>query len=102
VSIAVDVLPGEPNEGIEVFGSAGTIKLDVPFPFYRLASTVRAYSRGETIMPTSTDGDAYRRQAEAFARVIREGGRPTLDVTMAWLPSSSSRRPRPPSNVGTR
>jgi predicted dehydrogenase len=80
VSIAVDV-PGDPNEGIEVFGSAGTIKLDVPFPFYRLASTVRAYSRGETIMPTtSTDGDVCRRQAEAFARVIREGGRPTPDV----------------------
>jgi predicted dehydrogenase len=79
VSIAVDV-PGAPNEGIEVFGSAGAIKLDIPFPFYRLASTVRAYSGGETIMPAFTDGDAYRRQAEAFARVIREGGRPTPDV----------------------
>jgi predicted dehydrogenase len=79
VSITVDV-PGEPDEGIEVFGSAGTIKLDIPFPFYRLASTVRAYAGGETITPTPTDGDAYRRQAEAFARVIREGGRPTPDV----------------------
>jgi predicted dehydrogenase len=79
VSIAVDV-PGEPNEGIEVFGSAGTIKLDIPFPFYRLASTVRTYSGGEAILPALTDGDAYRRQSEAFARVIREGGRPTPDV----------------------
>jgi predicted dehydrogenase len=73
VSIAVDV-PGEPNEGIEIFGSARTIKLDIHFPFYRL------YSGGETIMPAFTDGDAYRRQAEAFARVIRDGGRPTPDV----------------------
>jgi predicted dehydrogenase len=79
VSITVDV-PGEPNEGIEVFGSAGKIKLDIPFPFYRLASTVRAYTDGETIMPVLTDGDVYRRQAEAFARAIREGGRPTPDV----------------------
>jgi predicted dehydrogenase len=79
VSIAVDV-PGEPNEGIEIFGSAGTIKLDIHFPFYRRASTARAYSGGETIMPAFADGDAYRRQAEAFARVIREGGRPSPDV----------------------
>jgi predicted dehydrogenase len=31
-------------------------------------------------MPAFTDGDAYRRQAEAFARVIRGGDRPTPDV----------------------
>jgi predicted dehydrogenase len=79
VSLTVDV-PGEPNEGIEVFGSTGTIKLDIPFPFYRLASAVHAYASGEVIIPALTDGDAYRRQAEAFARVIREGGRPTPDV----------------------
>jgi predicted dehydrogenase len=79
VSIAVDI-PGEPNEGIEILGSAGTIKLEIHFPFYRRASTVRAYSGGETIMPSFSDGDAYRRQAEAFARVIRESGRPTPDV----------------------
>ena len=30
VSITVDV-PGEPDEGVEVFGPAGTIKLDIPF-----------------------------------------------------------------------
>jgi predicted dehydrogenase len=79
VSITVDI-PGEPSEGIEVFGATGTIKVDIHFPFYRLASTVRAYADGEMIMPTITDGDAYQRQAEAFARVIREGGRPTPDV----------------------
>jgi predicted dehydrogenase len=41
---------------------------------------VRAYGDGEMIMPRLTDGDAYQRQAEAFARVICEGGSPTPDV----------------------
>jgi predicted dehydrogenase len=79
VSITVDI-PGEPSEGIEVFGSTGTIRVDIHFPFYRLASTVRAYADSEMIMPTLTNGDAYQRQAEAFARVIRDGGWPTPDV----------------------
>jgi predicted dehydrogenase len=79
VSIAVDV-PGEPAEGIEIYGSSGTVRVDTHFPFYRLASTVRAYANGETIVPTLTDGDAYRRQAEAFARAIRDGSPPTPDV----------------------
>ena len=79
VSITVDV-PGVPSEGIEVFGSTGTVRVDTHFPFYRRASTVHAYTNGETIVPELTDGDAYERQAEAFARTIREGGRPDPDV----------------------
>jgi predicted dehydrogenase len=79
VSITVDV-PGITSEGIEVFGSAGTVRVDTHFPFYRRASTVHAYTDGETIVPELTDGDAYERQAEAFARTIREGGRPDPDV----------------------
>jgi predicted dehydrogenase len=79
VSITVDV-PGVPTEGIEVFGSTGTIRVDTHFPFYRRASTVHAYADGETVVPELTDGDAYERQAEAFARTIREGGRPDPDV----------------------
>jgi predicted dehydrogenase len=79
VSINVDV-PGEPAEGIEIFGLSGKVRVDTHFPFYRLASTVHAYADGETIVPTLTDGDAYRRQAEAFARAIRDGSPPTPDV----------------------
>ena len=79
VSITVDV-PGMTSEGIEVFGSAGTVRVDTHFPFYRRASTVHAYTDGETIVPELTDGDAYERQAEAFARTIRDGGRPDPDV----------------------
>lgn len=79
ISITVDV-PGVPTEGIEVFGSLGTVRVDTEFPFYKMASTVRAYSDGGTVVPSLTDGDAYERQAEAFARTIREGGRPNPDV----------------------
>ncbi|HET7475222.1 MAG TPA: Gfo/Idh/MocA family oxidoreductase [Dermatophilaceae bacterium] len=79
VSIAADV-PGEPTEGVEVFGSAGTVRVDTHFPFYRRAATVRAYADGQTVSPALTDGDAYERQAEAFARTIRGAGRPDPDV----------------------
>jgi predicted dehydrogenase len=79
VNIAVDV-PGEPAEGIEIFGLSGKVRVDTHFPFYRLASTVHAYADGVTIVPTLTDGDAYRRQVEAFARAIRHGSQPTPDV----------------------
>ena len=58
VSITVDIL-GEPSEGIEVFGSIGTIRVDIHFPFDRLASTVCAYAESEMIMPTFTGGDGY-------------------------------------------
>lgn len=79
VGITVDV-PGQSVEGIEVFGASGTVRVDTHFPFYRLASTVHAYADGAVTVPQLTDGDAYERQAEAFARAIREGGRPTPDV----------------------
>jgi predicted dehydrogenase len=79
VTITVDV-PGVPTEGIEVFGSTGTIRVDTHFPFYRRASTVHAYAEGETIVPELTDGDAYERQAEAFAHTIRHGRQPVPDV----------------------
>lgn len=78
-TIAVDV-PGLSNEGIEVFGATGTVSVNTHFPFYKKASDVAAYADGQTIMPTLTDGDAYERQAEAFAATIRTGGRPIPDV----------------------
>jgi predicted dehydrogenase len=78
-TITVDV-PGLPAEGIEVFGAAGSVRVDTPFPFYRLASTVHAYANGEVVVPVQPDGDAYERQLEAFARTVRTGGRPDPDV----------------------
>jgi predicted dehydrogenase len=71
VSISADV-PGVPAEGIEVFGSTGSVRVETPFPFYRQASTVRAYTDGQVVVPVLTDGDAYERQVEAFGRAIRD------------------------------
>jgi predicted dehydrogenase len=80
VTITVDV-PGVSAEGIEVFGATGWVHVDTHFPFYRRASTVRGYHNSHVIEPTLTDGDAYERQIEAFARAIREDSAPTPDVT---------------------
>jgi predicted dehydrogenase len=71
VTINADV-PGVPAEGIEVFGSTGTVRVDTPFPFYRQASAVQAYTNGQIVVPVLADGDAYERQIEAFARAIRD------------------------------
>jgi len=79
VTIAADV-PGLPAEGIEVFGVTGAVRVDLHFPFYRRAATVHAYTDGAVVVPTLTDGDAYQRQVEAFARTVRAGGRPVPDV----------------------
>jgi predicted dehydrogenase len=70
VAITVDV-PGVPSEGIEIFGSIGTLRVDIPFPFTKQASLVHAYAAGLTVSPVLTDGDPYERQAEAFAVAIR-------------------------------
>jgi predicted dehydrogenase len=79
VGISVDVA-GIPGEGIEIFGATGSIRVDIPFPFYRLASAVHAYADGETVTPVHTDGDPYERQIEAFARAIRGVGPLAPDV----------------------
>ncbi len=79
VSVTADV-PGLPSEGIEVFGSTGSVRVDTHFPFSRRSSDVQVYSAGVMTSPTLTDGDAYQRQVEAFARAIRERGRPDPDV----------------------
>jgi predicted dehydrogenase len=79
VTIAADV-PGLPAEGIEVFGATGAVRVELHFPFSRRPATVHAYADGAVVVPTLTDGDAYRRQVEAFARAIRTGGHPAPDV----------------------
>jgi predicted dehydrogenase len=71
VALTVDV-PGLPTEGIEIFGARGSVRVDTPFPFYRVASAVQAYASSQVVTPTLTDGDAYARQLEAFAAAIGE------------------------------
>jgi predicted dehydrogenase len=79
VAIAADV-PGVPTEGIEIFGADGSLRIDTPFPFYRLASTVQAYARAQVVVRALTDGNAYARQLEAFAASIREDRAPDPDA----------------------
>jgi predicted dehydrogenase len=79
VTIAADV-PGLPSEGVEVLGATGSVRIDLHFPFYRRPATVHAYADGEVVVPTLTDGDAYRRQLEAFARAVRGDGPPDPNV----------------------
>jgi predicted dehydrogenase len=79
VAITVDV-PGLPAEGIEIFGSSGSLRVDTPFPFYRMASTVQAYAKSQVVIPILTDGDPYERQLEAFAAAIRDDLTPNPDV----------------------
>ena len=40
---------------------------------------MQAYADGQVVVPSLTDGDAYERQAEAFARAVDDVA-PTPDV----------------------
>jgi predicted dehydrogenase len=79
VAITVDV-PGLPEEGIQIFGARGSLRIETPFPFYRMASLVQAYADTQVVIPTLTDGDAYERQLEAFADAIRNDLSPDPDA----------------------
>lgn len=85
ITITVDV-PGEPSEGIEVLGSEGTVRVDIPFPFTKQASRVETYRDGVRTVPVLTDGDPYERQAEAFAQAVR-GQRTVTPDAVAGLAS---------------
>jgi predicted dehydrogenase len=75
ITVTVDV-PGDGAEGIQVFGSQGQVTTHTHFPFFRRASDVWAYSAqdGVATVPVLSDTDAYERQAEAFARAVRDNG----------------------------
>lgn len=70
VDLTVDV-PGEPDEGIQVFGEQGWVRVDTPFPFYKKASAVRAYHHGVVREPVFPLGDAYELQLNDFASAVR-------------------------------
>ena len=72
IGVVVDV-PGDGAEGIEVFGSAGQLRVDTHFGFFRRASDVWAYNadEGAATVPVFADTDPYERQLEAFARAVR-------------------------------
>lgn len=62
-------------EQVEVFGSAGEVRIESYFPFYRRSSTVSAFDEASQRWESPAFGavDPYLRQLEAFAESIRTG-----------------------------
>ena len=65
-------------EGADIYGERGHISIRTHFPFFKRASDVAVHSEASGIsrVPHFGDTDAYKLQAEAFARAIIED-RPT-------------------------
>ena len=61
------------SEGIDIFGSAGQIRVRSSFPFYRKASTASIFDEARGVWTTTEFGavDPYLRQLEAFATSVR-------------------------------
>ncbi len=75
ISVAVHA---EYAEGADIYGECGHIRLRTHFPFFKRASDVAVHieASGVSLVPHFGDTDAYKLQAEAFARAIIED-RPT-------------------------
>jgi predicted dehydrogenase len=66
-------------EGVDVFGELGHIKVRSPYVFTKLGSQAELYVESERVarVPHFGDTNPYKRQVEAFARSILDGG-PTI------------------------
>lgn len=73
IDLTVDV-PGEPDEGIQVFGEKGWVRAQIPFPFYKKPAAVEAYHDGSVVVPSIMLGDAYELQLNDFAAAVRGEG----------------------------
>jgi predicted dehydrogenase len=64
---------GEWEEGMDVYGTMGTVHLRTHVPFAKRPSDVRIYTDGEGgwRVPVFDSGDAYLHQLSAFARAVR-------------------------------
>lgn len=62
------------SEGMEIYGEFGHIRTRSPFPFWRKASEVEVFieHEGVSTVPHFSDTNAYKLQAEHFARAILE------------------------------
>jgi predicted dehydrogenase len=71
ISVAVHA---EWSEGTDVYGEFGHIRVRSPFPFWRRASDVEVHIEkdGVSQVPHFGDTNAYKLQAEAFARAVLE------------------------------
>jgi predicted dehydrogenase len=63
------------SEGFEIYGERGHVSVRSWFPFFRRASSVRVFTDEDTTWRSPEFGasDSYQRQAEAFARAVRDG-----------------------------
>lgn len=62
-------------EGADIYGANGHISIRTPFPFYKQASEVEVHVDGDpaALVPHFGDTDAYKLQADHFARAILDG-----------------------------
>jgi predicted dehydrogenase len=61
-------------EGADIYGANGHIRIRTPFPFFRTASEVEVHVDGDeaALVPHFGDTDAYKLQADDFARAVLE------------------------------
>jgi predicted dehydrogenase len=59
-------------EGSDIYGEHGHIRIRTPFPFFKRASSVAVHVDGDPadLVPRFGDTDAYKLQADDFARAI--------------------------------
>lgn len=59
-------------EGADIYGAHGHISIRTPFPFFKQASAVEVHVDGDpaALVPHYGDTDAYKLQADDFARAI--------------------------------
>lgn len=62
-------------EGADIYGANGHIRIRTPFPFFKQASEVEVHVDGDpaALVPHFGDTDAYKLQADSFAKAILEG-----------------------------
>jgi predicted dehydrogenase len=63
---------GDYSEGMDIYGELGHIRIRTHFPFFKRASDVSVHieADGTSLSPHPGDTDAYKLQAEHFARVV--------------------------------
>lgn len=86
VSMRWHLLPDYPEhvERIDLHGERGSLVLTFPSPYHLHAPTVLEHRRGTglgvQLLRTTSTFEAFERQLEAFARLMRDGERPRAGV----------------------
>lgn len=86
MSMRWHLLPDYPEhvERIDLHGERGSLALTFPSPYHLHAPTVLEHRRGTAegaqVLRTTSSVEAFERQLEAFARLVRDGVRPRAGV----------------------